>query len=212
MVEDKNVEVKQSFLDKVLHFFGKSSISEICFGMGLNTADGQVLTVEREEGAPQVGDKASPDGEFVMPDGATIIVSNGVITEIRPAKEGDGKGNGAKEGDEVGDGKDAGSGDDKDAKIAELEADIAEKEAEIAELKEQLDAATKNAKTTDDLRILNAVKMAGGEKALAKISSAYKPEQRQPTGARAQQQGARAEMANAIRDNIKKLHGKKDKK
>ena len=212
MAEDKNVEVKQSFLDKVLHFFGKSSISEICFGMDLNTADGQVLTVEREEGAPQVGDKASPDGEFVMPDGATIIVSNGVITEIRPAQEGDGDGNGAKEGDEGGDGNGAGSGDDKDAKIAELEADIAEKEAEIAELKEQLDAATKNAKTTDDLRILNAVKMAGGEKALAKISSAYKPEQRQPTGAHAQQQGTRAEMANAIRDNIKKLHGKKDKK
>lgn len=212
MAEDKNVEVKQSFLDKVLHFFGKSSISEICFGMDLNTADGQVLTVEREQGAPQVGDKASPDGEFVMPDGATIIVSNGVITEIRPAQEGDGEGNGAKEGDEGGDGDGAGSGDDKDAKIAELEADIAENEAEIAELKEQLDAATKNAKTTDDLRILNAVKMAGGEKALAKISSAYKPEQRQPTGAHAQQQGTRAEIANAIRDNIKKLHGKKEKK
>lgn len=195
--EDKNVTVKQSFIDKVLHFFGKSTIAEISFGMDLNTADGQVLTVEREEGAPQVGDKATPDGEFVMPDGATIVVSEGVITEIRPAKE------------EGGDGNDAG-GDDKDATIAELEAEIAEKEAEIAQLKEQLDAASKNAKSIDDLRILNAVKMAGGEKTLARISSSYKPAQRQPTGAQVQQQqSTRAEKANAIRENLKKMHGKK---
>lgn len=207
--EDKNVEVKQSFIDKVLHFFGKSTIAEISFGMDLNTADGQVLTVEREEGAPQVGDKATPDGEFVMPDGATIVVSEGVITEIRPAKEEGGDGTNAKKGEEGGGGEDAGD-DDKDATIAELEAEIAEKEAEIAQLKEQLDAASKNAKSIDDLRILNAVKMAGGEKALAKISSSYKPAQRQPTGAQVQQQqSTRAEKANAIRENLKKMHGKK---
>lgn len=35
--------------------------------MELSTADGETLTVEREEGEPQVGDVASPDGEFVMP-------------------------------------------------------------------------------------------------------------------------------------------------
>lgn len=209
--EDKNVEVKQSFIDKVLHFFGKSTIAEISFGMDLNTADGQVLTVEREEGAPQVGDKATPDGEFVMPDGATIVVSEGVITEVRPVQEEGGDGTNAEKGEDGGDGDGAG-GDDKDATIAELEAEIAEKEAEIAQLKEQLDAASKNAKSTDDLRILNAVKMAGGEKALAKISSSYKPAQRQPTGAQAQQQqSTRAEKANAIRDNLKKMHGKKNK-
>lgn len=206
--EEKKVEVKQSFVDKLLRFFDKKSIAEITFGMDLNTADGQVLTVEREEGAPQVGDTATPDGEFVMPDGSTIIVSEGVITEIKPA-EGDDEGANAKEGDEGGDGGNAG-GDDKDAKIAELEAQLAEKDAKIAELQEQLDAASKNARTTDDLRILNAVKMAGGEKALAKIASNYHPSQRQPTGQQAQAQGdTRAEKANAIRENLKKLHGKK---
>ena len=51
----------------------------------LQTEDGQVLTVEREEGDPEVGDAASPDGEWLMPDGRTIIVSDGVITEIREA-------------------------------------------------------------------------------------------------------------------------------
>lgn len=212
MSEEKNVEVKQSFIDKVLRFFGKSSIAEITFGMDLNTADGQTLTVEREEGAPEVGDKATPDGEFLMPDGTTIVVSEGVITEIRPAEEeepGVEEGANAEEGDEGG-GEEPAEADDKDARIAELEAELAEKDAEIEKLKEQLEAAAQNAKSTDDLRILNAVAMAGGEKALAKLSSSYKPEQRQPTGAQAQrQQSTRAEKAIAIRDNLKKMHGKK---
>ena len=49
----------------------------------LNTADGQTITDEREEGDPQVGDKASPDGTFEMPDGKTIVVEDGVITDIQ---------------------------------------------------------------------------------------------------------------------------------
>lgn len=51
--------------------------------MELSTADGSVLNVEREEGEPQVGDAASPDGEHLMPDGKTIVVTDGVITEIK---------------------------------------------------------------------------------------------------------------------------------
>ena len=43
--------------------------------------------MERDEGEPQVGDTASPDGEHVMPDGKTIIVTDGVITEIKDPDE-----------------------------------------------------------------------------------------------------------------------------
>lgn len=57
--------------------------------MELTTEDGQTLTVEREEGEPEVGDAASPDGEWLMPDGKTIIVSDGVITEIREEEPGE---------------------------------------------------------------------------------------------------------------------------
>lgn len=53
--------------------------------MELITADGSTLTVEREDGDPQVGDVASPDGEHLMADGSMIIVSGGAITEIVPA-------------------------------------------------------------------------------------------------------------------------------
>lgn len=52
----------------------------------LNTADGGTITIDKPEGEdPAVGDAASPDGEHKMPDGTTIVVADGVITEIRPA-------------------------------------------------------------------------------------------------------------------------------
>lgn len=51
-------------------------------GMEITTSTGDVLTVEREEGEIQVGDAASPDGEFVLEDGRTVIVEDGVITSI----------------------------------------------------------------------------------------------------------------------------------
>lgn len=55
--------------------------------MELTTADGNTLTVEREDGDPQVGDVASPDGSHVMPDGSTIVVTEGVIAEITSGSE-----------------------------------------------------------------------------------------------------------------------------
>ena len=83
MKKEKNVEVKASLLDRALAKLGLRSIEELAKGMDLSTADGETLTIEREEGEPQVGDVASPNGEFVMPDGKTIVVVDGVITEIR---------------------------------------------------------------------------------------------------------------------------------
>lgn len=167
--KDENVEVKKSLLDKVLAKLGVKNIDEVTVGLDLSTADGQTLTVEREEGEPQVGDKASPDGTFVMPDGKTIVVENGVITDIQT-------GDGA-EGADGGDGGDGG-----DDKVAELTKKVEELEQEIEDLKKKLDDANSKAKSVDDLRILNAVKIAGGEKALAKLSSCYKPQGRSNEG------------------------------
>ena len=99
--------------------------------------------MERDEGEPQVGDTASPDGEHVMPDGKTIIVTDGVITEIKDPDE--------LEEDEV----------------KALKARIEELETENASLKT-------NARTIEDNKILNAVRMAGGENWLAKHCSTYK--------------------------------------
>lgn len=166
--KDEKVEVKASVLNRVLAKLGLTSIEEFAKGMELSATDGTVLTIEREEGEPQVGDVASPDGEFVMPDGKTIVVENGVITEIKEDSKG------AKNEDE-----------DEQTRIEELEKEVEELKERIAELEKENETAKANAKTTEDLRILNAVKIAGGEKALAKISSNYKPDGRKPDGSKA---------------------------
>lgn len=146
----EKVTVGKGWLDRILAKAGYAKMEDVpeVVNMELSTADGATLTIEREEGDPQVGDAASPDGEHVMPDGSTIVVAGGVITEIRPAEE--------EEGDE-----------DKDARIAELE--------------RQLEEAKAQAKSANDLKILNAVKMAGGEKFLAKHCSSYKVQGRAQT-------------------------------
>ena len=147
----EKVTVGKGWLDRILAKAGYAKMEDVpeVVNMELSTADGATLTIEREEGDPQVGDAASPDGEHVMPDGSTIVVAGGVITEIRPAEE-------EEEGDE-----------DKDARIAELE--------------RQLEEARSQAKSANDLKILNAVKMAGGEKFLAKHCSSYKVQGRAQT-------------------------------
>lgn len=147
----EKVTVGKGWLDRILAKAGYAKMEDVpeVVNMELSTADGATLTIEREEGDPQVGDAASPDGEHVMPDGSTIVVAGGVITEIRPAEE-------EEEGDE-----------DKDARIADLE--------------RQLEEAKAQAKSANDLKILNAVKMAGGEKFLAKHCSSYKVQGRAQT-------------------------------
>lgn len=145
MNKEKQVTVKQSIIDRLLAKCGYQKIEDIpVVSMELTDAEGNTLTVEREEGEPQVGDAASPDGEHVMPDGKTIIVTDGVITEIKDPEEANG-----------------------DEEIEVLKARIEELEEENAALKT-------NARTVEDNKILNAVKMAGGENWLAKHCSTYR--------------------------------------
>ena len=82
--------------------------------LDLTDVNGNVLTVERETGDPQVGDVASPDGEYTMADGVVITVAGGVISEIVTPMPGENE---------------------------ELRAQLAEKDTEIARLKEELGTA-----------------------------------------------------------------------
>ena len=183
-MDENKVEVKASVLDRILAKLGLKSLDDFkedepMQGMDLSTADGSTLTVDREEGSPEVGDTARPDGEHLMPDGTTIVVENGVIAEVRPKEE-------APEGVDASDeqkGEDVETElDDRDEEEQRLRERIAELEKENEELRQRLNEAESNAYKKDDLRILNAVKMAGGEKALAQIASTYKPDGRQPQG------------------------------
>lgn len=57
------------------------------------TADGSVLQIETENEAPAVGDVVSidgapaPDGDYLMPEGETLVVVDSKITEIKPKEE-----------------------------------------------------------------------------------------------------------------------------
>lgn len=200
----KNEKRSMSIIDKLKKAFAKALDEVELEGMELNTADGDVLRVEREDGEPQVGDKATPDGEFLMPDGTTIVVVEGVITEIRPEET---PAEGVEGNDKKGE-DDTTELDDRDEEEERLRERIAELEKENEELRQQLEEKEKNAKTKDDLRILNLVKMAGGEEAVAKLSSNYKPAQRKPNGKRAAEK-AHEMSAKDIIERQKEAYGKK---
>ena len=178
--QNEMVEVKASKLDRLLAKLGFKTLDEFdkseIVGMELNTASGDKLDIQRDGGEPEVGDVASPNGSHLMPDGKTIVVENGVITAInQPQGDGDGK-----KGD-----KDDGVQGKSNAETQALLQRVKSLEKENGELKERVEKAEKNAKTIDDLQVLNAVKMAGGIEVLAKISSNYTPSKRQPSGKQA---------------------------
>ena len=213
---EKKTEVKASLLDKILAKLGVKTLEEAeqavaepqakeePKGMELNTADGQTLTVEREEGDPQVGDKASPDGTFEMPDGKTIVVEDGVITDIQTADDEEPD----NEGGEGGEGGSA-SNTDNDT-VAKLQQQVAALKQQLSDTKAQLASAQKLAKSKEDMRILNAVKMAGGaEKVLAGFSSHYQPAQRQPSGKGAGEQVDVKADAKTISEKVKAYRFKK---
>jgi len=153
----ETITVEKSWLQKALSFLG---MTEKPLNMTLTTADGAELTVEREDGDPEVGDKASPDGTHTMADGKTIIVEDGVIVEIRepePEEEPTDK---------------TPEPDAKDLEIADLK-------AQIEELKAQLADATANGKSEDDVKTLDWVAKAGGLDTLKNMASDYTPNKRE---------------------------------
>lgn len=185
--KNEKVEVKASLLDRALAKLGLKNIEELAKGLDLSTSDGQTLTVEREDGEPQIGDKASPDGTFKMPDGKTIVVNDGVITDIKTSSSGGDKG---------------GEGSDLEKRVAELENEVKELQEKLESSENARKQAEAMAKTQEDLRILNAVKIAGGEKALANISSSYKPEPRKPEGTNASKKAEGQEDESPMRKEI----------
>lgn len=193
-----NMSIKDKIIDAVKKAFQAEEPEQArIMAMELNTASGDILRIDREEGAPAVGDKAEPDGEWLMPDNTTIVVENGVITEIRQPEEEE-QVVVVEEGDEQ-EGEREEPESERERNLAEengrLKERISELEAQVAELTELLERANAQAKTQEDLRILNMVAMAGGaDKVFAHIQSTYTPEKREPMTAKTEQ---------ATRDYIK---------
>jgi len=53
-------------------------------GIVMADKEGVEIKFEKSEGEPAVGDKATPDGTFVMADGKTIIIAEGSVASIEP--------------------------------------------------------------------------------------------------------------------------------
>lgn len=127
--------------------------------------DGNVLTVEREEGDPQVGDAASPDGTFVLEDGTTITVEDGVITAITPAAdtEPEPEPNAAKTPKSEG---------EEEPNVEELQKTIDTLTKKVEELTEQVKTLTEQQASAEDKAVLDMVAKAGGKEKVAKALAA----------------------------------------
>lgn len=163
------------------------------YGMTLETADGKTLELQKESGEPVVGDEVvSDDGEYLLPDGRTVVVESGIITEIRPAEEPATEEaveeETAERGEETADGDEEQreTDSDKDAEIDRLKAEIAEKDAEIDRLRRELEDAQANAKSEADGEVLAMVETAGGLEWLKTVQSNAVVAQRETNTANAE--------------------------
>lgn len=202
-----NMSIKEKIMNAIDSVFGTEEPAHM-MAMELATASGDTLRIEREEGAPAVGDVAEPDGEWLMPDNTTIVVENGVITEIRQAEEQVDEAGDEQRGDEAAEEEER-HDDNLEQENGRLKERIAELEAQVAELTELLEQARSNARTNEDLKVLNMVTMAGGyEKVAASIKSTYTPDKREPVTSKAEEVTAR----NFLKERIEAARNKNIKK
>ena len=203
-----NMNIKDKIINAINSVFGNDTEGESrMMAMELATASGDTLRIEREEGTPAVGDVAEPDGEWLMPDNTTIVVENGVITEIRQAEEQVDDAGDEQRGDEAAEEEER-HDDNLEQENGRLKERIAELEAQVAELTELLEQARSNARTNEDLKVLNMVTMAGGyEKVAASIKSNYTPEKRDPVTSKAEE----AVQRNYLKERIEAARNKNNK-
>ena len=166
----EQIKIESRIVKKLLSLAGLATIEDVkVVDQKITAADGSEFTVEREDGDPQVGDKAYPNGTYVLDDGTTIVVADEVIESITPADDGTGEGEG--------DGNGTGEGEDLKAQVDTLKQQVAdlteqvntltsEKEAlatDKADLETKVADLESNAKTEEETTILDIVSKAGGK-------------------------------------------------
>lgn len=212
-MEDKKVTVASKFLDKALRALGLQKIEDVAsltLNQKITAADGSEFTVEREDGDPQVGDKAYPNGTYTLDDGTVVVVEDEVITSITPLE-------GGEEGGENGEGGEpaASTDGDKDKQIADLTQQVSDLTAQVNDLTAKVNDLTteneslksenstlkaekenlaKDQKSEEDKAILETVDKAGGKAWLdtvSKMTSSFHPNKRQfvPSGQKGSQDG-----------------------
>lgn len=166
----EQIKIENRIVKKLLSMAGIAKIEDVqILDQKITAADGTEFTVERDDGDPQVGDKAYPNGTYVLEDGTTIVVADEVIESITPADNGEGEGgDGNGEGDGSNDLK--AQVDNLTQQVADLTEQVntltSEKEAlatDKANLESKVSALEAEAKTEDEKNILAIVNKAGGK-------------------------------------------------
>lgn len=85
-MEKGTVTVKATVLDRMLAKLGLKSIEEVAVNQVITDVTGAEITVDTDT-EPAVGDAASPDGEFTLEDGRVMTIKEGVITSINKKPE-----------------------------------------------------------------------------------------------------------------------------
>ena len=219
----EQIKIENRLFKKLLSMAGIAKIEDVkILDQKITAADGTEFTVEREDGDPQVGDKAYPNGTYVLEDGTTIVVADEVIESITPADNGNGEGDG--EGNE--DLK--AQVDDLTKKVAELTeqvnnltsekealaTDKAQLEADKATLETEKAGLEQKVKTDEEAEILDIVAKAGGKawlENLKKMSSTFTANNRKfvehADGGEGGQQETRAQKA--LREQREKQEAKR---
>lgn len=159
-------------------------------GYALTSQDGTEINIDKPEGEdPAVGDSATPDGEHLMPDGTTIVIADGVITEIRDA-----------------DSEQPGESDENNDNEGH-EAELAEKDAEIERLQARITELEAGQMTAEQSEIVDKVMKAGGKAWLDKtMQSGYAPAKRE------RQQQTVTPKTDKISEDLQKIKAKRAKK
>ena len=159
-------------------------------GYALTSQDGTEINIDKPEGEdPAVGDSATPDGEHLMPDGTTIVIADGVITEIRDA-----------------DGEQDGESDENNDNEGH-EAELAAKDAEIERLQARITELEAGQMTAEQSEIVDKVMKAGGKAWLDKtMQSGYAPAKRE------RQQQTVTPKTDKISEDLQNIKAKRAKK
>lgn len=161
------IECDANAVQRVCSLFGVEKIEDIndikIIDQYITSSSGDGFTVEREDGDPQVGDIAYPDGDYVMDDGSHVIVQDGVITDITRVDDSEP----SEPGDEGGDL----TPDQQQAVIDNLQAQIDDFKKQIASKDDEISALKGNQTTDEQREILTLIAKAGGKKWLDKITS-----------------------------------------
>ena len=166
-------------------------------GYVLTSQDGTEINIDKPEGEdPAVGDAATPDGEHLMPDGTTIVIADGVITEIRDAED---EGTEEPEAPET---EEAAEESAEDAHAAEMAA----KDAEIAGLQARIAELEGTQMSEEQKGILAKVEKAGGQAWLDKATASnYKPATRE-------RKEQTAPKASKIKEDLEAARARRGKK